>query len=281
MTVVEQTGQELSGVVGDVMTKLFVAIPPKTSAADAAELLSEHNALHAIVIDGQRKVLGVVSRRDVLAYFVRASNDKEQAGAEDAQYAPWEIGSMIRRDPITVLPDVAVAAAARVFTSSTIGCLPVVDKSNHLIGALSAVDLLRRIADKFADNAEQEFHVFRPEKESRPKVPAFFRRANGALVLPQSCLEDPTDVPEFAILGYEDKTGRIMVKLVAEKEEGFRRVTKDTDSLVIPASDFVSHFNIKFHGTPYDITRNKHSHVLVLTPKQSTVAQPVAPRASK
>jgi len=271
------TAAELSGIVGDIFCKEVVAILPNVSAADAAEQIAASGVQHAVVVDPTRHVLGVVSQRDIFTHFMETLQDRCAAQAAATGQAPWEIGTLIKKAPVTVQPDVLLCNAGLVMANYKIDCLPVVDENKTLLGVVGVKELLRHITGKLDAGLEEEFTFFTPEKKSRPQIPAFFRRANGALVLPISCLEDPTSIPEFAVLGYEPSTGRIAVRLTSDKnEEGGRKVQKDNDSLVIAASDFVARFDIKLHVSAFDVTRHRKLNCVVLTPKQS-IATHVAP----
>ena len=278
MQTLEKASGEIEGLVRDAMCDQVVAILPKTSAAEAAELLTENNMRHAIMVDEERHVLGVISQRDILKHFIQSMGDQSKAGDGDEENAPWEVGSLIKREPVTVLPDVSLANAGLVLTSAKIGCLPVVDDRKRLLGCLSIVDLLRHIGSRNV-KLEEEFRLFMPAAETRPQIPAFFRRSNGALVMPLACVDDPVNVPEFAVLGYDAPSGRILVKLTSEKEEGFRKISRDADLLVIPASDFVAHFDIKFHGSAFEVTRHKRHGCFILVPKQAAKPGTPAPAA--
>lgn len=280
MPALEKATAEIEGFVRDAMCDQVVTVSPKTSALEAAELLSENNMRHAIVVDGDRHVVGVVSQRDILKHFIQSMGDQARAGEGGEEYAPWEVGSLIRREPVTVLPDVSLANAGLVLTSAKIGCLPVVDDAKRLLGGLSIVDLLRHIGCRSGVKLEEEFRLFAPAVETRPQIPAFFRRSNGALVLPLTCVDDPANLPEFAVLGYDVPTGRILVKLTSEKEDGCRKVARDADQIVIPASDFVAHFDIKFHGSAFEVTRHKRHGCFILAPKQPPAPRTLAPAAS-
>lgn len=280
MQALENVAGEIEGLVREAMCEQAVAILPKTSAAEAAELLTENNMRHAIMVDEERHVLGVISQRDILKHFIQSTGEQERAGdGDEEENAPWEVGSLIKREPVTVLPDVSLANAGLVLTSAKIGCLPVVDDQKRLLGCLSIVDLLRHIGGKNGVKLEEEFRLFMPAVETRPQIPAFFRRSNGALVLPLACVDDPSNVPDFALLGYDAPSGRILVKLTSEKEDGFRKISRDADLLVIPASDFVAHFDIKFHGSAFEVVKHKRHGCFILNPKQSAKPGPAAPAA--
>jgi len=268
---------EITGVVGDVMSKQFVSVQPKVSAADAAEQMLMAGVRHAIVINMDRHVLGVVSQRDIFTHFMQSSDEQESTEETATDCAPWEIGSLIRRSPLTVTPDAQLGKAALVLSNYKIDLLPVVDVDRQLIGTLTVAEVLKHITGSMDSDLDHEFTFFKPEKQSRPQKPAFFRRANGALVLPQSCLEDPSSPPGFAVLGYEPSTGRIIVKFTTTPESGARKVIKENESLVMPASDFVAHFDIKFHGAAFEITMPRQSGMLILTPKQPAAVRPGAP----
>ena len=150
---------ELKGLVRDAMTEQVVAVTPKASAAEAAELLSENGVRHAIVVDSERHVVGVVSQRDVLKHFIQSMCDQEPADAAPQERAPWELGSLVQREPVTVLADVSLASAGTVLTNSKIGCLPVVDENKRLVGSLSIVDILRHIGGKRGPQLEEEFKL--------------------------------------------------------------------------------------------------------------------------
>lgn len=268
MATVETMATELSGTVGDAMTRAMVAVHPKISAAETADQLAASGVRHAIVVSPERQVLGVVSQREIFAHFMDSLNVQGASGLGDDEYAPWEIGSLVRQPPITVSTEVPLAKAGLVLSSYKVDCLPVVDGEKRLIGSLSITELLRHITQRLEVELDEEFQFYKPERETRPPMPAYFRRANGALVLPVACLADTGGVPGFAVLGYESATGRIVLKFVADKEDGARKVVRDHESLVIAASDFVAHFDIKFHGTAFDVSRHRKQGCLILTPRQ-------------
>lgn len=259
---------ELSGVVGDIMSKKFVAVSTKISAADAADRLAAGDAAHAIVVDSERHVLGVVTQRDLFTHFMETLQDRRAATPGASGRAPWEIGSFLRDAPVTVLPDVPLHNAGLVMAKNRIDALPVVDERKELIGIITLKELLHHITGKLEAGLEDEFTFITPEKKARPQIPAFFRRANGALVLPISCLEDPSYIPEFAVLGYDGARGRIAVRFTSDKdEEGGRKVQRDNDSLVVAASDFVARFDIKLNVSAFDVSRHRKQGCVILTPK--------------
>ena len=283
MPSVEQVVAELSGTVRDVMSKQVVAVSAKTSAADVADRMAASGVRHAVVVDAERKVAGIVSQREIFSHFMETLHEKNAIPSGKNERAPWEVGSLIRKPPITVSPDAQLGKAGFVLASCKIDCLPVVDENNVLLGTLSVKEVLRHIVGKLDAGLEDQFTFYTTEKKSRPQMPAFFRRANGALVMPVSCLEDPTSIPGFAVLGFEPATGRIAVKFVADlSEEGARKVAKDGDNLVIAAGDFVARFEIK-HVSAFDITRHRNFNCMILTPRQQAptgVPQTLAPAAA-
>ena len=281
MQSLEKATTDLQGSVADVMIQHVVAVLPKTSVVEVAELVAENNVRHAIVIDGDRKVLGVVSQRDLLKHFMQSAS-QENAPQADTTTAPWEVRTLIERKPVTVSRELPLAKAALVLSSCKICCLPVVDENGALVGSLSIGDLLRHLSGNMGPRLETQFQVFKPIKESRPKLPAFFRRSNGALVLPLKCLDEDDLDYKHALLGFDPPIGRILVRLVYEPEEGSRKIHKDSEQMVIPASDFVAHFEIKFHGSAFDISKHAKTGCLILTPKQaSKTATPAGTEAAK
>jgi CBS domain-containing protein len=60
-------------LVGEVMTREVLALPPDADAADAARLMLDHGVKSIPVVLG-RRVVGIVTRRDLLAVLARTDH---------------------------------------------------------------------------------------------------------------------------------------------------------------------------------------------------------------
>lgn len=54
-----------------------------------------------------------------------------------------KVQNIMHRGVITIHPDAYASEAATMMVNNRIGALPVVDKDNHLLGIISATDILR------------------------------------------------------------------------------------------------------------------------------------------
>jgi predicted transcriptional regulator len=59
-------------VAADVLSAPAISIGPRTSLAAAARLLEHHRIKRVVVLDGDDQMVGIVSRRDLLAGFNRS-----------------------------------------------------------------------------------------------------------------------------------------------------------------------------------------------------------------
>jgi CBS-domain-containing membrane protein len=84
--------------VADVMTRNCVAATPGTSVATLAELMEQHKVKRIPILD-EGKVVGVVSRADIVAAFVRSADDKVAVHAVDDAAAATAIRKRIAREP--------------------------------------------------------------------------------------------------------------------------------------------------------------------------------------
>ncbi len=60
------SGGKLSAPVDEVSTKQVITVKASSEVAEAAKAMNKHRIRHVVVVDGQEKLMGVVSMRDLV-----------------------------------------------------------------------------------------------------------------------------------------------------------------------------------------------------------------------
>jgi CBS domain-containing protein len=134
--------------VSDVMTRKLITASPETTFQEAVRLLEDNRISGLPVIDGDGKLVGIVSEADLLnkaekrepdAYVLESRRhrlDRSRASALD-------VAAAMSRDIVSVHPDSPIALAAREMHARGFKRLPVVDSEGRLVGIVSRGDVLK------------------------------------------------------------------------------------------------------------------------------------------
>ncbi len=124
-------------LVRDSMTREVVTVGPETTAAEALALCRENRIRHLPVLEGGRLV-GVISDRDLRA-ATPALGDPTRAEA----LRRIRVADEMARDVATARPEDPIEDAAMAMYERKIGCQPVVDGEDLLVGIVTSSDVLR------------------------------------------------------------------------------------------------------------------------------------------
>lgn len=127
-------------LVKDLMTPNPFTVAPDATVGDAAELMETRRVRHVPIADADRRLVGLVSQRDLLRTAWQYSTDGD---AEGWRAAP--IADVMRTELNTAQPSDTAADAARHILASRRSCLPVVDADNRIVGILTEADYVRRV----------------------------------------------------------------------------------------------------------------------------------------
>jgi CBS domain-containing protein len=117
--------------VRELMTTPVLAVRAETPLRDAAALLAARGVSGVPVVDGERRVLGVLSETDLVARMHATGGDARTAA--DAMSRP----------PVTIRAAAPVGDAAAALVHDDVARLPVVDERGALVGIVSRADLVR------------------------------------------------------------------------------------------------------------------------------------------
>ncbi|WP_239013856.1 CBS domain-containing protein [Streptomyces sioyaensis] len=117
------------------MTGDVVRVRSRTSAQEMVRLLAEYDISGLPVVDGDDKVIGVVSATDL-----------EPEGRRTGCGANPDAGQLMSVPARTVRADDSVVRAARLMSASGIERLPVVDEEARLVGMITRRDVLQIFA---------------------------------------------------------------------------------------------------------------------------------------
>ena len=124
------------------MRARVITIQRDESVDRAQTLMALHAIRHLPVLEG-RRLVGIISDRDVLGVMVqqRAGACGTQAGK--AYFLPpgVRVDEVMTADPIVIARGADIEAAARLLATRKIGCLPVVD-SGRVVGIITETDIL-------------------------------------------------------------------------------------------------------------------------------------------
>jgi magnesium transporter len=118
------------GTVGAVMTSDYVTLPPDIPARQAIEVLrqeapSRESIYYAYVLDAERRLIGVVSLRDLMLVDPRVL-----------------IADVMEPDVVSVQADAPREEAARLIAKYDLIALPVTDAQQRMVGVVTADDAM-------------------------------------------------------------------------------------------------------------------------------------------
>jgi CBS domain-containing protein len=116
------------------MAAPVVAVAASDSLSTAAERMQSHGIRHLPVVDAERGLIGIVTRRDLLA--AKRSSLSTLPAFPDAK-----VRDVFHRDVWSIAPDATALSAAALLADHRFGCLPVVSGCT-LVGIVTATDLL-------------------------------------------------------------------------------------------------------------------------------------------
>lgn len=137
-------------IARDLMTVDPVTVNPKTSIAEAWDLMRELQIRHVPVVqDGA--LVGMLSDRDLGHLDIGRVLALEGASAARAEFARPVIESM-SADVISVHPETEVADVIGLLLEGRVGALPVIrPDTREVLGIISYVDILRALQNRLEE----------------------------------------------------------------------------------------------------------------------------------
>jgi CBS domain-containing membrane protein len=130
--------------VRDIMTTKVFTIGADKKAVVASEIMAWAHIRHIPVIDAHRRVVGIISHRDILRASLSAL-DTQFATADRRQHLAGAPALALMHQPVqTIGPDATVQEAAGAMRQHKFGCLPVVEH-DRLVGIVTEYDILRLV----------------------------------------------------------------------------------------------------------------------------------------
>lgn len=140
-------------LVGDVMSPVSVALEPEQPIEAAARLLARRGLDAAPVVGPDGVVIGLLSSRELLRYFLPAYVQRVQTGehkaatraqAAAAVAASAQVGSVMARNVLCVSEDQSLSDVASLLANKEVPCLPVV-RDGVLRGVLTRAEIVRKL----------------------------------------------------------------------------------------------------------------------------------------
>ncbi|MCF6149046.1 MAG: CBS domain-containing protein [Candidatus Kuenenia sp.] len=164
----EYTHQKNSILANQIMSSPLLTILPDTTLNEAWEIIRERRFRHLPILSSDKKLVGIVSDRDLLreAAHIEISREKQSANSFvkktfETEIKPYNGGSytegvkesqkkktvqdICRTRVLTATPDTNIREIAKILIEEHIGSMPIVDENGTLLGMITRSDVLRTI----------------------------------------------------------------------------------------------------------------------------------------
>jgi CBS domain-containing protein len=153
-------------VAADLMQRDLVTVSPTDSLREALALMTSNHVTGLPVMDNNSRCVGLITASDILNYEQDHASDSSESGMADvfdAESEQWEtvplsafalqefghvsVNEVMTSDLIWIERDVAVRDVAQRMLSEGVHRVLVMDKQARLYGLLSAIDIVRYVAE--------------------------------------------------------------------------------------------------------------------------------------
>jgi CBS domain-containing protein len=122
----------------EVMTPSPTCCTPQHTAIEAAEVMQREDVgLVPIVSDDGKKLIGVITDRDIAIKVVAGGHDPRSTAVTE----------VMSTDLVTCLPQESVEAVMELMATKQVRRIPIVDRDGSIVGIVAQADVATRIAN--------------------------------------------------------------------------------------------------------------------------------------
>ena len=144
--------------VKDYMVLNPYTIGPTQSVSEALDIMSASKLHRLPVVDQKGKLQGLVTEGLISS---NTPNNSTSLSVYELNYLlnKLQIKDIMIKRPVCVKPDVLLEEAATLLLKNDIGCLPVVDDENKLLGIITHNDIFKSFIDLLGYNSKGNRYV--------------------------------------------------------------------------------------------------------------------------
>lgn len=158
-------------VASDIMSKNVISVTPDTNVGEAVEVLAKTGIHGMPVVDGENKVVGMLSDRDLLGYsselhvipliafsgWISPYTDVSEIASFEKGFKSLlstKVKNVMSPKVTTVRQDTPIRKIVGLMSKKEFNHIPVVDEDERLVGIIARADIIRYIAsgESEADN---------------------------------------------------------------------------------------------------------------------------------
>jgi acetoin utilization protein AcuB len=124
------------------MVRALVTVDDEAGLATAADLMRTRRLRHLPVLDGAHRLVGILTDRDLRRTLLDPALH-ERPGHLAGAIERIKVREVMTLGALTVHVEMEVREAARIMHERDIGALPVVAHQGHIVGMLTATDVMR------------------------------------------------------------------------------------------------------------------------------------------
>lgn len=125
--------------IGAIMHTDLITVSPTTTLVEANEIIKKKKIAHLLVVDAKKKLVGIVSDRDVKKYWASPATS---LSVHELNYLleRVEVSTVMIKTVLTVSTNTTIERAAFIMEQNRIGALPVME-DNELVGIITVNDV--------------------------------------------------------------------------------------------------------------------------------------------
>jgi acetoin utilization protein AcuB len=131
---------EFPAMVGELMTRKVVTVSENDTIEQADIGRTRVHLRHLPVVSGE-KLIGLVTRSDLL--HASSSFLSEKAEQRNQVIRQLPVSKIMQTELVTVRPTDTLIDAGRLMWQGRLGCLPVTDEDDRLLGIVTTYDFVR------------------------------------------------------------------------------------------------------------------------------------------
>jgi acetoin utilization protein AcuB len=139
MAITSTVGKDNGIRVIDVMTKSPLSGTPQETVGQADELMTE-NKIRQLPVINDSELVGIITDRDIRSFLSGSLLSTPEAREKALNV---NVRDVMTTEPLTMAPDDELQEAVELLIEEKIGGIPVVDKTEGLVGIVTYVDVLR------------------------------------------------------------------------------------------------------------------------------------------